>query len=280
MQCQHAAKKGGPGSAARWAAGGNPRCWPEPGRRPLSFRLIIAACFRPWGYNQRDVMIGDFYRAQRQRMVEEQLQARDIRDRRVLDAMGRVPRHAFVPRNLRSQAYADRPLPIGLDQTISQPYVVALMTQLISLQPQETVLEIGTGSGYQAAILGHLAFRVYSIERLGRLARQARRRIERLGLKNVEVLEADGSLGLPDYAPYSAILVAAAAPSVPQPLLHQLVDGGRLVIPVGSRAGQVLERWTRHDDEFSLERMAPVAFVPLVGEHGWDPEAAPASWWH
>ena len=215
----------------------------------------------------------------RERMVEEQIRSRGIKDARILDAMGTIPRHVFVPSENRHLAYADAPLPIGHRQTISQPFIVALMTELLGLQGDETVLEVGTGSGYQAAILGRLAKHVYSLERIPELAEHARGILKVLKLDNVEVLVADGSQGLPEYAPFGGIMVTAAAPRVPVPLKEQLADGGRLVLPVGEQAGQILECWERQGDDFSRERVAPVAFVPLVGEHGWDSDDRPFSWW-
>lgn len=209
------------------------------------------------------------YEQARARMVERQLRARDIHDERVLDAMAQVPRHRFVPAQHRASAYADGPLPIGEGQTISQPYIVAYMSQLLQLEPDDRVLEIGTGSGYQAAVLAHLAAEVFTVERVSSLAKSARSALEDLGLDNVNVIERDGGGGLPEHAPYDAIIVTAAAPETPEPLKEQLADGGRLVIPVGSRGGQVLERWTRRGDDLERERLAPVAFVPLLGEHGW-----------
>jgi len=215
----------------------------------------------------------------RERMVEDQIRSRGIKDVRVLDAMGTIPRHVFVPSENRHLAYADAPLPIGQRQTISQPFIVALMTELLGLQGDEIVLEVGTGSGYQAAILGRLAKRVYSLERIPELAEHARGILYTLKLDNVEVLVADGSQGLPEHAPFGGIMVTAAAPKVPVPLKEQLADGGRLVLPVGEQAGQVLECWERQGDDFSRERVAPVAFVPLVGEHGWNSDERPFSWW-
>jgi protein-L-isoaspartate(D-aspartate) O-methyltransferase len=208
-------------------------------------------------------------------MVVEQLETRDIKNRAVLDAMLAVPRHIFVHEDLHGQAYADAPVRLDHGQTISQPYIVALMSQLLGLDGDETVLEIGTGSGYQAAILGYIAKRVYSIERIPELATQARERLSDLGLTNVEVLEGDGSLGYSERAPYEGIMVTAAPPKVPQPLKEQLVDGGVLVVPVGVYASQTLERWTRNGDDFAKESIAPVAFVPLVGKHGWSKEERP-----
>ena len=211
----------------------------------------------------------------RERMVDEQLGGRDITDRRVLEAMRSVPRHRFVPEDAAELAYIDAPLPIGYRQTISQPYIVALMSQMLRLRGGETVLEVGTGSGYQAAVLGRLARRVFSIERIPELAQAARRALAEAGVDNAEVRVADGSIGLPEEAPFDGILVAAAAPKVPGPLLDQLAEGGRLVVPVGTIDGQILERWTRRRDEFTCERSAPVCFVPLVGSHGWEQDLRP-----
>jgi protein-L-isoaspartate(D-aspartate) O-methyltransferase len=209
----------------------------------------------------------------RERMVREQLQSRDITDSRVLQAMRKVPRHRFVPPDYRHLAYADNPLPIGMNQTISQPYIVALMTQMLGLTGYERVLEIGTGSGYQAAVLSSLAKDVHTVERHNRLADLADRTLAELGIENVYVHTGDGSNGWPENAPYDAIITTAAAPRAPRPLLEQLAAGGRLVIPVGSRGGQFLERWVRRDGEFESEQGVPVAFVPLVGTHGWTDES-------
>ena len=200
------------------------------------------------------------------RMVADQLAARDITDERVLDAMRRVPRHEFVPAGEVTQAYTDRPLPIGHDVTISQPYIVALMTQALRLQPDDRVLEIGTGSGYAAAVLAELAGDVTTIECIEPLAVQARARLAGYG-ERVRVVVGDGSRGHPDGAPYDAIVVTAAAPEIPQPLLDQLAPGGRLVIPVG-RGVEELVRVTRTDDGDVREALLPVRFVPLTGEHG------------
>lgn len=205
----------------------------------------------------------------RERMVSAQLLSRDIRDPAVIEAMRTIPRHMFVGADNADMAYTDGPLPIGQGQTISQPYIVALMTQLLELKGNEKVLEIGTGSGYQAAILAHVVKEVHSIERHEHLARQASTTLNALGLENVEVHVGDGTLGLPELAPFDAVIVTAAAPKVPQSLLDQLDDGGRLVIPVGGRWGQYLECWQRDGDKFSSEGVVPVAFVPLVGEEGW-----------
>jgi protein-L-isoaspartate(D-aspartate) O-methyltransferase len=210
-----------------------------------------------------------YYTHQRIRMVENQIASRHIREPRLLETLRKVPRHRFVPPEYWHSAYSDGPLPVGQGQTISQPYIVALMTELLGLQGEENVLEVGTGSGYQAAVLAHLACTVHTIERHASLAERAEAVLRELGLGNVVVHVGDGSLGLPKYAPYQAILVTAAAPGVPQPLFDQLADGGRLVLPVGDRGWQMLERWTRFGEDFSKENITPVAFVPLRGEHGW-----------
>lgn len=211
-----------------------------------------------------------YYAADRQRMIEDQFLTRDIYDERVLEAMRRVPRHLFIPEEYRHLAYSDCPVPIGQSQTISQPYIVALMTQMLSLRGDEAVLEIGTGSGYQAAVLSRLAREVHTVERFARLASQAAEALQRLGYGNVHVHVGDGSLGWPEFAPYQGIIATAAAPKVPPPLLEQLAEGGRLVLPVGGRGGQYLERWVRVGEDFKRERGAPVAFVPMVGAHGWE----------
>jgi len=213
------------------------------------------------------------YESKRQRMVEEQFVRRDITDKRVLDAMQKVPRHIFIPEEHRHLAYSDCPLPIGQNQTISQPYIVALMTQMLALEGNEAVLEIGTGSGYQAAVLSQVAQEVYTIERYEILAQQAQKSINQLDIKNITLQVGDGTLGWPEHAPYDAILTTAAAPKVPQPLLDQLVDGGRLVIPVGGRIGQHLESWFREGKKFRHEQTVAVAFVPLLGKHGWKDNA-------
>ncbi len=208
--------------------------------------------------------------AARDRMVAEQLAARGIRDARLLAAMQAVPRHLFVPPTQRARAYQDTPLPIGLRQTISQPFIVARMTELLELQGHENVLEIGTGSGYQAAVLAALARQVTGVERHAALARRAARTLQELGIHNVEIIAADGSSGWPPNAPYEAILVAAATPRLPAPLLEQLAEGGRLVLPLGNRDRQQLQVWRRHGPAFQHTTHNEVMFVPLVGEYGWD----------
>jgi protein-L-isoaspartate(D-aspartate) O-methyltransferase len=218
----------------------------------------------------------DRFAQERAQMVDEQLQGRDITDERVLEAMRSVPRHEFVPDDQRRFAYIDGPVRLAQGQTISQPYIVALMSQLLALQGQERVLEVGTGSGYQAAVLSCLVEQVYSLERIPELAFDAQRRLHRLGYLNVQVFERDGSGGLAEHAPYDGILVTAAAPSVPRPLKDQLAMKGRLIVPVGGQGGQSLELWQKMgDDDFDKRYVAPVAFVPLLGEHGWERDERP-----
>jgi protein-L-isoaspartate(D-aspartate) O-methyltransferase len=209
------------------------------------------------------------YAPQRAEMVEKQLRRRGIGDAAVLAAMLVVPRHEFVPRELRSRAYEDLPLPIGSGQTISQPYIVAAMTLALRLQPADRALEIGTGLGYQAAILSHMAKEIFTIERQPELASTASEKLASLGYTNVHVHCGDGTLGLPEFAPFNAILVAAAAPAVPQPLLAQLAEGGRIIIPVGDADNQELELIEKHAGKFSTRTMEGCRFVPLVGHHAW-----------
>ena len=202
-------------------------------------------------------------------MVEGQIARRGLHSQRLLDAFLEVPRHLFIPEDKRLFAYQDGPLPIGLGQTISQPYIVAYMTHQLRLEGAEKVLEIGTGSGYQAAILGLLAREVHSVERHQELAEKAQALLTELGYQNIPVHLGDGPKGLPEHAPYQAIMVTAAAPEVPKPLLDQLAEGGRLVIPIGGRFGQVLHLYQRQEGAIIQEDLTPVAFVPLIGEHGW-----------
>jgi protein-L-isoaspartate(D-aspartate) O-methyltransferase len=204
------------------------------------------------------------------RMVDEQLRGRDIADTRVLEAMERVPREAFVPPDLRRRAYDDAALPIGSGQTISQPYMVARILQELGLDGDERALDVGTGSGYQAAVLAQLAQEVHSIERIPELAEQARRNLEEADIANVEVHVGDGSRGLADRAPFDAIAVAAAAPDVPKALYDQLKIGGRLVVPVGKRHGQRLEVIVRSPEGPAVIRSVPCRFVPLLGEGGFE----------
>ncbi len=209
------------------------------------------------------------FELERKRMVVEQIAGRGLHDPRLLAAFEAAPRHLFVPKEYRQHAYADAPLPIGHGQTISQPYIVALMTNLLELTGNERVLEVGTGSGYQAAILSQLAAEVHTVEIISELARESERVLREIGCANVHVHLADGSLGWLEAAPYDAILVAAAAPSAPQPLLDQLADGGRMVLPVGGQGYQELEVWVRDGEAFQQRSVIAVAFVPLRGEHGW-----------
>lgn len=207
--------------------------------------------------------------AQRQGMVEYQLARRDIRDERVLEAFRKVPRHMFVKDEYKTHSYADNPLPIGCGQTISQPYMVALMTQLLELKGDEKVLEVGTGSGYQAAILAELAREVYTVERYPFLAERAEKILKELDYKNVHIKVGDGTLGWKEFAPYDRIIVTAAPPKVPKPLKEQLADGGRLVIPVGDRFVQRLIIIRREGKKFVTEEGCGCVFVPLVGKYGW-----------
>jgi protein-L-isoaspartate(D-aspartate) O-methyltransferase len=206
----------------------------------------------------------------RQRMVDGDVAARGVRDRRVLEAMRTVPRERFVPESLADHAYDDNPLPIGAGQTISQPFIVASMTEALELTPDAKVLEVGTGSGYAAAVLSWVAQEVWTIERHGELAGRAAETLAGLGCDNVHVAEGDGTLGWPEAAPFDGIVVTADAPTVPEALLDQLADGGRLVIPVGPRHGrQELVVIARAGDEFERTSLGGVRFVPLVGEEGW-----------
>lgn len=205
----------------------------------------------------------------RQEMVESQIIARGVRDSRVLAAMLKVPRHLFVEKELQARAYDDRPLPIGGDQTISQPYMVALMTEALELKGGENVLEVGTGSGYQTAILAELAAQVFSLERLQELAQKARQILARLGYTNIEIIVCNGTIGLKEEAPFDGILITAGAPSVPLPYLEQLALGGRLVIPIGGRELQSLRKITKKQQGNLEEDLGGCRFVPLVGDYGW-----------
>src|SRR5271157_2363354 len=208
---------------------------------------------------------------QRARMVEEQLRSRGIRDPRVLAAMGKVPREQFIAGEDFKDAYGDHPLPIGAGQTVSQPYIVAAMVEALELRPQDRVLEVGTGTGYEAAILGELAAEVWTIERHEELSDRAREILARLGYANVHVVYGDGSLGLPDQAPFDKILVAAAAPRIPESLVAQLVDGGRLVVPVGNRYEQQVQIVRKVGGKTVVNGHDLCRFVPLVGQEGWEP---------
>jgi protein-L-isoaspartate(D-aspartate) O-methyltransferase len=201
-------------------------------------------------------------------MVEYQIRRRGVTDQEVLDAMERVPRHEFVPSQHQSQAYADHPLPIGYGQTISQPYIVALMTELLELRTTDRVLEIGTGSGYQAAILAEIVAEVFTVEIVEPLAAEAKERLERLGFENVHALHADGYHGWQEHAPYDAIIVTCAPDHIPQPLVQQLSEGGRLVIPVGPPGGyQTLWQVSKQGTEIKKRNVTGVLFVPLTGDH-------------
>jgi protein-L-isoaspartate(D-aspartate) O-methyltransferase len=226
----------------------------------LLMAITVMAC-RPSVYGRDDA---DSTRA-RTRMVTEQIEARGVKDPATLGAMRTVPRQAFVPASSSADAYGDHPLAIGHGQTISQPYIVAFMTEALGLQKGATVLEVGTGSGYQAAVLAQIADRVYSVEILPALADEARGRLDRLGYRNVQVRVGDGYQGWPEAGPFDGIIVTAAAPRVPDPLKAQLKDGGRLVIPVGDES-QELMVVTRRGDSFEQRRILPVRFVPMTGK--------------
>jgi protein-L-isoaspartate(D-aspartate) O-methyltransferase len=214
--------------------------------------------------------VRDPYERERERMVEEQLLRRGITDVRVVDAMRRVPRHLFVEEALRERAYGDHPLPIGEEQTISQPYIVGLMTSLLELTGKEKVLEVGTGSGYQTAVLATLGRRVCSIERLPRLAERARRLLQQMGHDNVWIRVGNGTLGWPDEAPFDRILVAAGGPSIPPPLIRQLAEGGRIVVPVGDALNQTLTVVDNVKGELRTSQHGDCKFVKLVGKYAWD----------
>ena len=204
------------------------------------------------------------FKLARLRMVEAQLRARGIRDERLLSAMGAVPRQEFVEPRYRDQAYEDHPLPIGAGQTISQPYIVALMIEILGLESSSKVLEIGTGSGYQTAVLAQLAARVYSVERHSQLAHDAQERLSRLGFSNVTVVVGDGSQGLPQYAPFDAVIVSAAAAEIPAPLFEQMREGGRMIIPVGPREAQELQLVRKQDGKPLITFLEGCRFVPLI----------------
>jgi protein-L-isoaspartate(D-aspartate) O-methyltransferase len=206
---------------------------------------------------------------ERVRMVMSQIAARGIRDQHVLSAMKEVPRHLFIPPPYDKSAYEDCPLPIGNGQTISQPYIVALMTELLALKPTDSVLEIGTGCGYQAAVLAALVRQVTTIERIPEVAGLARANLATVGCKNVDVIVGDGTRGYPQKGPYDAIIITAATPSVPRPLIEQLAEGGRLVAPVGGRDIQELIRLRKRDGSITEDQCGGVRFVPLIGECGW-----------
>lgn len=203
----------------------------------------------------------------RKKMVQEQIKARGVKNQQVLDAMLAVPRHRFVPEDYISHAYENRPLPIGLGQTISQPYTVAFMTELLSLEKDDKVLEVGTGSGYQAAVCAQIVENVYTVEILEKLGKEARKRLENLGYKNIQIKIADGYYGWEEHAPYDAIIVTCAAEHVPPPLIKQLKEDGRMCIPVGSFLTQNLMLIKKEDGKVVSENVLPVMFVPMLGEH-------------
>jgi len=212
-----------------------------------------------------EALAEDAFGAARARMVRDQIEERGVTDVRVLDVMKRVPRHRFVPPHLLEFAYMDHPLPIGDDQTISQPYIVAMMTELLETEPEHRILEIGTGSGYQAAVLAELVREVYTIEIIPRLAETAAEKLRAVGYENVFVRQGDGYLGWPEAAPFDGIIVTAAPDEVPQPLIEQLAVGGRLVIPVGDLPFQHLDLITKTKDGIERKRVLPVRFVPMTG---------------
>ena len=216
-----------------------------------------------WGENQ-----GERFEDERQRMVEEQLRRRGIRDERVLAAMGTVPRHEFIDQRNWNEAYADHPVPIGAGQTISQPYIVAAMVEALHVTSGQNVLEVGTGTGYEAAVLAQIADYVHTIERYSALAQQARRIYDRIGYRNINVAIGDGSEGLAEHAPYDRIIVAAAAPNVPAPLFEQLAEGGRLIVPVGDFETQVLQLIRKVNGLPITSTLDACRFVPLVGSSG------------
>jgi len=209
------------------------------------------------------------YRISREKMVKHHILGRGIRDEKVIQTMREVPRHLFVEEALWSLAYSDRSLPIGEKQTISQPYIVALMVEAAELKGGESVLEIGSGSGYQTAVLARMASKVYSLERIPSLLIRARRVLDKIGTLNVVMWQSDGTKGWKEYAPYDAIIVSAGGPDIPGPLLDQLADGGRLVAPIGDPSCQDLVKVVRQGDEFFRTSLGPCCFVKLLGAHGW-----------
>ncbi len=209
------------------------------------------------------------YEKERIRMVDEQIVSRGVKDERVLAVMRNIPRHEFLPEAIRGMAYTDNALPLGEGQTMSQPYMVALMTELLGLKGPERVLEIGTGSGYQTAVLAELCEKVYTVERVKSLADKARATLDRLGYKSVAIKVYDGTYGWKEMAPFDAIVVTAGSPDVPAPLVEQLKEGGRMVIPVGDRYGQELITVVKTAEGMTTRRSIPCVFVPLIGNHGW-----------
>jgi len=222
--------------------------------------LLLGASCKPAQTSARE------FAAERERMVKEQVAMRGVTDERVLRAMRKVPREQFVPEEMRGQSYSDGPLPIGYDQTISQPFVVAFMTEKLGLRPTDRVLEIGTGSGYQAAILAELAAKVYTIEIVEPLGKRAEETLQRLGYKNVQVKIGDGYQGWPEHAPFDAVIVTCAPDHVPRPLVEQTKEGGRIVIPVGSAGDQTLYLLEKKNGRLEQRNFLPVSFVPMTGE--------------
>jgi len=212
------------------------------------------------------------YEILKKRMVQEQLMPRGIKNARVLDVFSRIDRHKFIPEDLRKSAYADFPLPIGEGQTISQPYIVALMTESLDLSGKEKVLEIGTGSGYQTAILAQLAREVYSIERFEALAERAQTMLNELGYKNIKIKVGDGTLGWEEASPFDRIIITAASPKTPMPLIEQLADNGKLILPLGESFSQVLTLVEKKDGKLKSSALCGCVFVPLVGKYGWPNE--------
>ena len=210
------------------------------------------------------------YESERNRMVDEQIVARGVKNQRVIAALRKVPRHEFLPEAIRDMAYGDHALPLGEGQTISQPYMVAVMTELLNLKGTERVLEIGTGSGYQSAVLAELCEKVYTVERIKTLAEKARATLNRLGYTKVAIKIYDGTYGWKEMAPFDAVIVTAGAPDIPMPLADQLRDDGRMVIPVGERYGQLLVKAVKTAKGMVMEKGIPCMFVPLIGNHGWD----------
>jgi protein-L-isoaspartate(D-aspartate) O-methyltransferase len=210
------------------------------------------------------------YRLAREKMMKNQIISRGITDPGVLEAMGKIQRHLFVEEALIGEAYNDHPLPVGYKQTISQPYIVALMTEALEVTGKEKTLEIGTGSGYQTAILAELSKTVYTIERIERLLEKSKMLLESLGYTNIFFKAFDGTLGWDEFAPYDAIIVTAGAPKIPQPLMDQMAEGGKLVIPIGNRYGQDLIKVTRTKNAFKEKNLGGCRFVDLIGAHGWE----------
>jgi protein-L-isoaspartate(D-aspartate) O-methyltransferase len=233
----------------------------------VSRQVLLLAALTLGVVPEQEAAVADRYADARREMVARQLKGRDIRNERVLDAMGRVPRHEFVPALLRGAAYADRPLPIGHDQTISQPYIVAFMTQALDPKPSDRVLEIGTGSGYQAAVLAELVAKVYTVEIVAPLGERARADLARLKYANVIVKVGDGYEGWPEHAPFDAIIVTCSPTKIPTPLVAQLRDGGRMIIPVGDQAsGQELVLLDKRGGQVEQRGVLPVRFVPMTGK--------------